>query len=273
MAYRYQTPCSLEGFIPCTYNGYTNEGSLISLAAHLTHGHTVAIETLWNSSANRVRAALVASQGAPVVHQMSEFRSPFTQALWNLFVDVRLRGVDTYPDNRLAVNPWQNFVCYEQNVLAKLAELGRPYLVQPDAGDDGSLCCYQPFSVYNDRGRSDLFMPWSAGLALLSGVERAEGALRFLLEHGLHDAFGLADSARWTTGAAEPYAVAARHDFWNTSLSTMALLEWLDGPKGLSRSFAALPEVRAALDRVFPAERDNRNRLSAVTAVSTSSTQ
>jgi len=267
MAYRYQTPCCPEGFIRCTYNGYTSEGSLISLAAHLTHAHAVTIEKHWNSSANRVRAGLVASQGAPVVHQMAEFRSPFTQALWNLFVDVRQRGVDTYPDNRLAVNPWQNFVCYEQNVLARLAELGRPWLVQPDAGDDGSLCCYQPFSVYDSYGRSDLFMPWSAGIALLSGVDRAEPALRFLLEHRLCDVFGLADSARWTTGAAEPYAVAARHDFWNTSLSTMALLEWLDGPQGLSRSFAALPEVRAALDRVFPAEQPNHNRISAITAV------
>ena len=265
MSYRYQTPCGPEGFVPCTYNGYTNEGNLISLAAHLTRGHAVTIEKHWNSSASRVRAALVASQGEPVVHQMAEFRSPFTQVLWNLFVDVRQRGVDIYPDNRLAVNPWQNFVCYERNVLAKLAEMGRPWLVQPDAGDDGTLGCYQPFSVYHAYGRNDLFMPWSAAIALLSGADRAEGALRFLLEHRLFDAFGLVDSARWTTGAPEPYAVTARHDFWNTSLSTMAMLEWLEGAGSSSRSFAALPEVRAALDRVFPAERDNRNRLSATT--------
>jgi hypothetical protein len=141
--------------------------------------------------------------------------------------------------------------------------MGRPWLVQPDAGDDGTLGCYQPFSVYNSYGRNDLFMPWSAAIALLSGADRAEGALRFLLEHRLFDTFGLADSARWTTGAPEPYTVTARHDFWNTSLSTMALLEWLDGAGSSSRSFAALPEVRAALDRVFPAERDNHNRLSA----------
>jgi hypothetical protein len=46
--------------------------------------------------------------------------------------------------------------------------------------------------------------------------------------------------------------VTARHDFWNTGLSTMALLEWLDGEARLSKAFAAEPEVRAALDRVFP---------------------
>jgi hypothetical protein len=95
MSYRYQTAYGREGFVPCVYNGYTNEGNLISLAAHLTRGHAVAIETHWNSSASRVRAALVASLGEPVVHRMAEFRSPFTQALWNLFVDVRQRGVDS----------------------------------------------------------------------------------------------------------------------------------------------------------------------------------
>jgi hypothetical protein len=31
----------------------------------------------------------------------------------------------------------------------------------------------------------------------------------------------------------------------------MALLEWLDGDAAASRSFAALPEVRAGLDQVF----------------------
>ena len=80
----------------------------------------------------------------------------------NLFVDVRSRGPDRYPDNSLAVNPWQNFVCYEQQVIARLAELGRPYLVEPDAGDDGTLRNYQQFSLYNDFGQRDLFMPWSA---------------------------------------------------------------------------------------------------------------
>ncbi len=257
MAYRYPNRYGPEGFIPCTYDGYTNEGNLISLAAHLSPGHAVSIETYWNSSAHRVRAGLTPSGGAPVVHRLAEFRSPFTQALWNLFVDVRERGVDCYPDDQLAVNPWSNFVCYEQNVLSKLAEAKRPYLVQPDAGDDGSLGCYRQFSVYDHCGRDDLFMPWSAALALQSGAEHSDTALRFLLAHGLSDCFGLADSARWKTGASEAYAISPRHDFWSTSLSTMALLEWLDGPAGSSRTFAALPEVSSALDRVFPKVRHN----------------
>jgi hypothetical protein len=45
--------------------------------------------------------------------------------------------------------------------------------------------------------------------------------------------------------------VASRHDFWNTALGTMALMEWLDGDAAASRTFAELPEVRDGLDRVF----------------------
>jgi hypothetical protein len=188
-----------------------------------------------------------------VVHAWPEYRAPFTQALLNLFVDVRQRGDDGYPDAELATNPWRNFVCYERCVMKRLAEMGRPWLAQPDAGDDGTLANYQPFSLYHDYGQSDLLMPWSVAFAILAEAEGAEEALRYLLAHGLHDATGLADSARWTTGAAEPHAVSARHDFWNTALATMALLEWLDGDARASTSFAALPEVRAALDRVLPA--------------------
>jgi hypothetical protein len=252
MAYYPHSACGRDGFTGCTYNAYTNEGNLVSLAAHLTQGRSVPIETYWSLGTRRIRAGLSPSHRAPVVHPMTEFRAPFTQALWNLFVDVRQRGVDAYPDRQLAVNPWQNFVCYEQNVMARLAELDRPYLVQPDAGDDGTLDCYRQFSLYDGCGQEDLFMPWSAALVLLSGADRGDTAFRFILEHRLFGCFGLADSARWTTGKSAPSVVTARHDFWNTCLSTMALLEWGDGPKRLSRSFASLPAVRTALDRVFP---------------------
>jgi hypothetical protein len=252
MAYRYPTSSSPEGFVRCVYDGYTNEGNLTSLAAHLVTSHHVPIETHWNTSAKRVRMQLTGLSQAPMVHLLKEFRAPFTQALWNLFVDVRQRGVDTYPDRGLAVNPWQNFVAYEQNVMSKLAAQGRPYLIQPDAGDDGTLTCYRQFSVCEDFGQGDLFMPWSAAMSLLAGADRSEQSLRFLLQHRLYGPCGLTDSAKWATGAAEPYAVAARNDFWNTGLATMALLEWLDGPARLSTAFAALPDVRDALDRVFP---------------------
>ena len=71
-------------------------------------------------------------------------------------------------------------------------------------------------------------------MALLADADRSEQSLRFLLEHRLYGPCGLTDSAKWTTGAAEPYAVTARNDFWNTGLATMALLEWLDGPARLT---------------------------------------
>jgi hypothetical protein len=251
MAYRYATPHNPEGLISLTYNGYTNEAKVISLAAHLSKQHHMPIETCWNTDVHRVREQLASLNPAPVVHSLSEFRAPFTQALLNLFVDVQQRGIDKYPDDRLAANPWQNFVCYEQGVMDRLAELGRRYLAQPDAGDDGTLENYQQFSLYQDFGQSDLFMPWSAAFALQARAEGAETSLRFLLRNRLHGPLGLVDSARWKTGEPEPYAVTPRHDFWNTAISTMALLEWLDGDARASKSFADLPEVREALDRVF----------------------
>ena len=141
------------------------------------------------------------------------FGAPFTQALLNLFVDVRQRGIDIYPDDGLATNPWQNFVLYEQSVMARLAMLGRSGLVQPDAGDDGTLANYQQFSLYEDFGQNDLFMPWSAAFPLLAGAPGADAALRFLLQHGLYGPLGLADAAHWKTGQTEPSRVTARHDF------------------------------------------------------------
>jgi hypothetical protein len=262
MAYRYATPRCPAGFTSNTYDGYTNEGNLISLAAHLSQRHHVPIETHWNRTAYRVCASLAPMSEVPIVHAMPEFRSPFTQALWNLFVDVRERGVDCYPDGHLAVNPWHNFVCYEQHVMARLASTGRACLLQPDAGDDGTLNCYRQFSVYEDFGQHDLFMPWSAALPLLAGVRGSEEAIRFLLQHRLDGPMGLVDSARWVTGAPEPHAIATRCDYWSTGLSTMALLEWLGHDARSSKSFASLPEVRTALDRVFPAPPAGQKQLS-----------
>ena len=43
----------------------------------------------------------------------------------------------------------------------------------------------------------------------------------------------------------------ASQDNWNMVLSTMALMEYLDGPDSASRFFATLGEVDVALDRVF----------------------
>ena len=93
MAYRYLSPQSAEGFVRCVYDGYTNEGNLTSLAAQLSSNHRVPIETHWNTSIKRARMQFAGLSYAPMVHQLKEFRAPFTQALWNLFVDVRQRAL------------------------------------------------------------------------------------------------------------------------------------------------------------------------------------
>jgi hypothetical protein len=109
--------------------------------------------------------------------------------------------------------------------------------------------------LYNDFGQPDLFMPWSVAFSLLAGSESAEDSLRFLLDNGLGNGLdgplGLADSAQWATGGANPSNVPSFADNWNITLSTMALMEYLDGPDRASFYFANLPEVKALLDTVF----------------------
>ena len=203
MAYRYATPLGQEGFVPCIYDGYTNESGLISLAAHLNQTHHVPIETHWNANSKRIRAGLDGSDLLPLVHSMNEFRATVRSGAVEPVRGRPRRGVDNYPDGDLAANPWLNFVCYEKMVLNRLAVLGRPYMVQPDAGDDETLACYRQFSLYNNFGQNDLFMPWSASFALLTGADEEGKSLRFLLRHGFCGALGLADSAKWATGAPE----------------------------------------------------------------------
>jgi len=240
-----------SGFLPASYDGYTNEGKVVSLAASLGNDHYVPLDSNWNGDTLRVRASLVNSHDAHLVHALTDFRAPFEQALLNLFVDTRDRGVDDYPDRALAANPWRNYVRYQREAAARLEALGRGLLLQPDAGQGGGTAGYQQYSLYQDFGQSDLFMPWSVALALLGEAPRAEEALRRLMDDPLLGPLGLADSARWKTGAPLPEAVPAYADNWNMALSTMALLEWLDGPQSASRFFARLPQVRSELDRVF----------------------
>jgi hypothetical protein len=211
----------------------------------------VPLESRWNSDVNRARAFLVNPDDAHLVHSLSQFRAPFEQALLNLFVDTSDRGVDNYPNRGLATNPWQNFVRYERETAAKLEALGRTGLFQADAGNGGSSG-YEQYSLYNNFGQGDLFMPWSVALALLAGADGAEEALRMMAGNDLLSGpLGLADSARWTTGAAGPTNIPALQDNWNVVLSTMALLEYLEAETSASRRFADVASVDAALDGVF----------------------
>jgi len=237
-----------ESFTEATYDGYSGEPWVISLAAELSEANHVPITQHYHSATLRVKDYLVDPERAHLVHALSEYRAPFVQWLLPLFVDVADRGIDTYPDRSLAANPLRNAVRYQQEVDAKLAELGRSLFAQPDAGDDGSGTFFRQFSLYNDQGRGDLFMPWSAALGLLGDPEGAGAALRNSLAMGLGGPLGLADSVQWATGAPAPDQLTARQDFWNTALSTMALLQYLyDG----NAFFTSLPEVQRALAQVF----------------------
>lgn len=244
-----------SGFTGATYNGYTNEGKVISLAAEASDDHHVPLEDLWNSDTARSRNFLVNADDAHLTHSASLFRAPFEQALLNLFVDTSTRGVDNYPNRSLATNPWQNYLRYEREVAAKLDQLGRDNLFQPDAGSGAPFSSYEQYSLYNNFGQPDLFMPWSVTLAMLAGAEGADDALRALLDvDGVMGPLGLADSVRWNTGQAEPYYVSNSGDNWNTVLSTMALMELLDrleGEQSGSEFFASLTGVSGALDEVF----------------------
>ena len=238
----------------CTYGGYTNEHKVIALAAEVSEDFHVPLASQWNKDTGRVLAHLVDPDQNHLVYSFgTNYRAPFVQALLNLFVDTTERGADNYPTRSLARNPWMNYVRYEAEVGAKLEQLGREEFFQPDAGAGAGT--YQPWNLYNNFGQPDLFQPWSVALALMAGAPGAEESLRFLLDNGLVNGLdgpqGLADSAQWLTGAANPHDVPSWADNWNMTLSTMALLEYLEGSDRLSLFFANLPEVKAALDTVF----------------------
>ncbi len=240
----------------CTYGGYTNENKVIALAAELSDDHHVPLASEWNQDVGRTLASLVDPQQNHLVYSYDTvYRAPFVQALLNLFVDTSDRGADNYPNRNLARNPWMNFVRYESEVSAKLDQLGRDNFMQPDAGAGAND--YKPWSLYNNFGQPNLFQPWSVAFMLQSGAPGAEDALRFLLDNGLGNGLdgplGLADSAQWATGAANPTDVPSFADNWNMTLSLMALMEYLDGADRSSSFFANLPEVSAALDTVFVA--------------------
>jgi len=244
LAYQYGSGQFTAG----TYDGYSGEPWLISLAAQLAETNRIDIATHWNSAVFRQQESLVDADNAHLVHSFPEWRAPFLQWLLPLFVDVSQRGIDTYPDRTLASNPLRNAVRYQEEVDAYFASLGRALFLQPDAGSNGPGTAYNQYSAYDDHGEPELFMPWSVAFSLLGDPAAAEAALRNHLDRGLQGPLGLSDSVHWATGAADPNHVTARHDFWNTALSTMALLEYLFQDNAF---FTALPEVAAALDQVF----------------------
>lgn len=247
-------PAPGSGFSQFTYSGFTNENKVIAVAGELSTAHHVPLESMWNQDTGRVLASLVDPNQKFLTYSFgTDYRAPFAQALLNLFVDTSARGVDNYPNRSLARNPWINFERHEAEYAARLDQLGREYFFQADAAQGAAG--YQPYNLFNNFGQPNLFMPWSTAFALMAGADGAEEALRFLIDNGLGDGLdgplGLADSAQWPTGAANPTQVPSFADNWNIALSTMALMNWLDGEDRASLAFANLPELKTALDRVF----------------------
>ena len=175
------------------------------------------------------------------------------QALLNLFVDTSDRGVDNYPTRTLARNPWMNFVRYEGEAAAKLDQLGRDNFLQPDAGAGAGT--YQPCNLFNNFGQPNLFQPWSVALALDGRRRRRRGCAAIPARQRLGNRSGWsAGPGRFRPmghGRRNPTSVPSFADNWNMALSTMALMEFLDGDDRSSLFFANLPEVEAALDTVF----------------------
>jgi hypothetical protein len=241
------------GFAANTYSGYTNENKVISLAAAVSTAHNVPLASTWNQDTGRVLTSLATPETYLNYSFGTDYRAAFEQALVNFYVDTSQRGADNYANRALARNPWENFVRSETDIAAKLFQLGRTNLMQPDAGAGAGT--YHPWNLYNNFGQPNLFQPWSVAEALMAGAPGAENALRFLLDNGLGGGLdgpqGLADSAQWVNGALNPTSVPSFADNWNIALSTMALLNYLDGADRQSLWFANLPEVKAALDTVF----------------------
>ena len=235
-------------FSTAIYDGYSGEIGLISLAAHLAG--QVDIAALYHSGVNRTAVSTLDSSASYLVHSSADYRSPFVQWLFPLFVDVSQRGPDNYPVSTLASNPLDNATRYQRNVDARLAAVGRAIMLQPDAGDDYTGTVYHAYSVFNSFGKPTLFMPWSVSSALLGDPSVAGPALQQLLVSGLHGPFGLVDSAYWNTGDSGPTNVAARSDLWNVSLSLMALDQYLYHD---NQFLTSVPAVGSALGEVFHA--------------------
>lgn len=246
LAYRYDTSSFSTNE---TYDGYSGEVWCISLAAHLMPRNRVPIARYFHTANQRVRASCTSSPSPAVVHADQRFRAPFLQWLFPIFVRLNGYRVDSYPVRSLATNPLDNAISYQRDVHRSLAAAGRAALLQLDAGDDGSGHHYEQYSCFEDFGEPDLLMPWSAPFSLMAEPAVGAAALRRELAQGLHGPLGLSDSARWAIGASRPHQVTARHDFWNLSLSTMAMTSYLYGDNAF---LTRLPEVKAALAEMYP---------------------
>ncbi len=244
-AFRYDAGARTGQLTQDTYDGYSGEVYVISLAAHLaTTGH-VDITTQFHS-ADRVLADLGNSNAQYLVHPSTDFRSPFLQWLFPIFVDVQNRGDTAHPDPALAINPHENAVRYQLDVIDTLTNRG--LALQPDAADDGTGNRYITASAFENFGAPSITMPWSAGFVLAANPGVATDTMKSFLQQNLVGPFGPVDSALYDSPTGELTQFNGRYDLWNSALWMSAAVEYLYSDNSL---LTAQPEVVAALDMVF----------------------
>ncbi len=246
-AFRYNAGARPGQLTQSVYDGYSGEVYVISLAAHLANTGHVDIKTQFHS-ADRVLADLGNNNAQYLVHPSTNFRSPFLQWLFPIFVDVQNRGDTTYPDPELAINPHLNAVRYQLDVIETLTNRGLP--LQPDAADDGTGNRYITPSAFENFGAPSLTMPWSSGFVLAADPGAATDTLKSFLQQNLVGPFGPVDSAQYDSPTGELTLFNGRYDLWNTALWMSAAVEYLYDDNSL---LTTQPEVVAALDMVFQA--------------------
>ncbi|MCP4783799.1 MAG: Ig-like domain-containing protein [Fuerstiella sp.] len=244
-SFRYDAGARTGQLNPGTYDGYSGEVYVISLAAHLATAGHVDITTQFHS-ADRVLADLGNNSVQYLVHPSTDFRSPFLQWLFPIFVDVQNRGDTTHPDPAFAINPHQNAVRYQLDVIETLTNRG--LALQPDAADDGTGNRYVTPSAFESFGAPSLTMPWSAGFGLAANPDVATNTLKSFLQQNLVGPFGPVDSAQYDSPTGELTRFNGRYDLWNTTLWMSAAVEYLYGDNSL---LTEQPEVVAALNLVF----------------------
>ena len=210
MAYRYATRSHPAGFVQGTYDGYTNEANIISLAAHLAgrerDPHRNLLEQQHPSPADAFGRP-GAFAGRPRGKGVS---AAFAQALLNLFVDVRQRG------HRHLSGRWVG-----HQSVAKLRALR--------AVGDGAVGDAGPFRA----GAAGCGRRWHVGQ--LPAVQPVRRFRSERLVHALER--GLSAAGRGTGRRGGPAIPAAARAPWPVGVRRCGPLE--DGPGGALAGYRA----------------------------------
>ena len=210
----------------CTYGGYTNENKVIALAAALSTAHNVPLARMWNGDVGRTATSLVTPENYLVYSYGTDYRE-------------HLRASTVEPVCRYVESRGRQL----SHAFARAKSLGE--LCSLRSRRIGETHPARAERLHATRCRSrrrhvramELVQQLRSAKSvsaveccrvLLAGAPGADDALRYLLDNGLGSGLdgplGLADSAQWATGAANPTDVPSFADNWNITLSTMALI-------------------------------------------------